>query len=70
MNRMARDSWTERLPNFRGEVSIEGRWLDVAELDFGKVRRQRPLAVLRPANTEDVVAAAAPMSVPPCRMDT
>ncbi len=54
---MASDSWTARLPPFRGEVSIEGRWLDIAELDFGKVRRQRPLAVLRPADTSDVVAA-------------
>ena len=50
-------SWIERLPTFEGEVAVEGRWLDIAELDFGKVRRQRPFAVLKPASTSDVVTA-------------
>ena len=54
---MPDQSWTSRLPRFQGEVALDGRWLDLAELDFGKVRRQRPLAVLRPADTDDVVAA-------------
>ena len=54
---MLDDAWTGRLPKFDGQIAIEGKWLDIAELDFGKVRRQRPFAVLKPANTDDVVKA-------------
>ena len=54
---MLDDTWTGRLPKFDGQVAVEGKWLDIAELDFGKVRRQRPFAVLKPANTDDVVKA-------------
>ena len=54
---MLDDAWTGRLPKFDGQIAIEGKWLDIAELDFGKVRRQRPFAVLKPASTDDVVKA-------------
>ena len=54
---MLDDSWIDRLPPFRGELARTGPWLDIAELDFGKVRRQRPMAVLRPADTHDVIEA-------------
>ena len=50
-------SWINRLPHFDGEIAVDGKWLDIAELDFGKVRRHRPLAVLKPANSDDVVTA-------------
>jgi cytokinin dehydrogenase len=53
---MAAD-WTTRLPTLRGEISQEKTQLDIAELDFGKIRRRRPLAVLRPADAGDVVTA-------------
>ena len=54
---MVDNSWINRLPNFDGQIATEGNWLDIAELDFGKVRKQRPFAVLKPANSDDVVAA-------------
>ncbi len=54
---MLDNSWVNRLPNFDGEIAIEGKWLDIAELDFGKVRRHRPFAVLKPAHSNDVVSA-------------
>ena len=50
-------SWINRLPHFDGEIAVDGKWLDIAELDFGKVRRHRPLAVLKPANSDDVATA-------------
>ena len=49
--------WVDRLPAFRGELATDGRLLELAALDFGKCRQQRPLAVLRPAGSDDVVAA-------------
>ncbi len=54
---MTDDSWVTRLPNFVGDIAVSGKWLDIAELDFGKVRKYRPLAVLKPANSDDVVTA-------------
>ena len=50
-------NWTSRLPEFQGTLDLEGRPLDIAEWDFGKIRRYRPLAVLRPAHVDDVVTA-------------
>jgi FAD/FMN-containing dehydrogenase len=49
--------WLSRLPRFKGEVVLADEALDLAELDFGKVRRLRPAAVLRPADTDDIVEA-------------
>ena len=54
---MVDNSWIDRLPNFDGEIATEGNWLDIAELDFGKVRKKRPFAVLKPAHSDDVVEA-------------
>lgn len=50
-------AWLERLPDFEGEVVTSGAAVDIAELDFGKVRRVRPAAVLRPRSANDVAKA-------------
>jgi FAD/FMN-containing dehydrogenase len=49
--------WVSRLPSFRGQLHVDGAAVELATLDFGKVRRRRPAAVLRPAGAEDVVSA-------------
>ncbi|MDY7229550.1 FAD-binding protein [Hyalangium rubrum] len=50
-------AWLTRLPSFRGELSQDAKVLDIAELDFGKIRQRRPAVVLKPATVEDVVSA-------------
>lgn len=49
--------WVSRLPEFDGEIVTGGERLEMAAWDFGKVRRRRPAAVLRPAGTRDVLRA-------------
>ncbi|MBK12658.1 MAG: hypothetical protein CL849_03925 [Crocinitomicaceae bacterium] len=55
--RHTRPDWVGCLPDFEGEVVVDGERLEMAAWDFGKVRRRRPAAVLRPKGTEDVVRA-------------
>lgn len=52
-----RPGWVDALPDFEGEKVVDGERLEMAAWDFGKVRRRRPSAVLRPKGTEDVVRA-------------
>ena len=49
--------WVQRLPAFEGDLILSGADLEAAAWDFGKVRRRKPLALLRPAHTEDVARA-------------
>lgn len=55
--RRAPPEWVSRLPAFRGSLHVDDDVVGLAALDFGKVRRRRPAAVLRPADVGDVVAA-------------
>jgi len=50
-------SWVSRFPLIDGTFSLEPGALESAARDFGKIRHRRPLAVVRPAHTEDVVTA-------------
>lgn len=54
---MGSTNWIDRLPGFDGELRLSDDALELASLDFGKVRCRRPRAVLRPAHTGDVVEA-------------
>jgi len=51
-----RPGWVDALPDFEGEKVVDGERLEMAAWDFGKVRRRRPAAVLRPKGTEDVMS--------------
>ena len=61
MQRMEEDQpepeWVPSLPEFAGELITAGEALEMAAWDFGKVRRRKPAAVLRPAHTGDVASA-------------
>ena len=50
-------SWVSRFPPIDGSLSLEPEALENAARDFGKIRHRLPLAVVRPAHTEDVVTA-------------